>query len=88
MQNDFTYEGYRNLLAELKKHYNFTSFSSVKYSNKKLTSNLILRHGIDLSFEKAADMAELKSVMGISSVYFALLQSIFAERNALRFKWH
>ncbi len=33
-------------------------------------------------------MGELESVMGISSVYFVLLRSIFAERNALRFKWH
>ncbi len=77
MEKDFTFKGYKSLLEELKKHYTFTSFSSVKYSHRKLDSKLILRHDIDLSLEKAADMSELENEMGISAVYFLFLRSPF-----------
>lgn len=77
MKHELTYDSYRELLLKLKEDYDFTSFSSVKYSGRDLSGKLILRHDIDLSLERAADMSDMESELGISSVYFLFLRSPF-----------
>lgn len=77
MNKDFTFSAYTSLLNELKKDYEFTSFSRVKYSHQSLHSKVILRHDIDLSLEKAVEMAEQEAEMDIPAVYFLFLRSPF-----------
>jgi hypothetical protein len=75
--NALTYETYRYMLGRLLEEYSFTSFSKIKYSNEKPVKKVLLRHDIDLSLEKALEMAEIEHEMGISAVYFLFLRSPF-----------
>ena len=55
---DLTYTNYKSLITALKKDYTFTCFSKIKYSNELVQKKILLRHDIDLSLEKALEMAE------------------------------
>jgi hypothetical protein len=74
---ELTYPNYRQLITELKKEYTFTCFSKIKYSNEPIQKKVLLRHDIDLSLEKALEMAEIENELGVSSVYFLFLRSPF-----------
>jgi hypothetical protein len=74
---DLTYNNYRQLISSLKEDYTFTCFSKIKYSNEVVKRKVLLRHDIDLSLEKALEMAEIEHEMGVSAVYFLFLRSPF-----------
>lgn len=71
---EFTYEAYIELISLLRRN-NYT-FS--KYTNfNKINKPVILRHDIDISLEKALDIAKLEYQNGVSSTYFVLLSTNF-----------
>lgn len=73
---EFTYTEYCNLLALIKKNeYRISDYIPAEISNK--SRNIILRHDIDVSLEKAVVFAELEANWGASSTYFILLTSEF-----------
>ncbi len=74
---ELTYNNYRSLITELKKDYSFTCFSKIKFSNELVQKKVLLRHDIDLSLEKALEMAEIEHELGVSAVYFLFLRSPF-----------
>jgi len=82
----FTYKTYRKLLIALKKAYDFTSFSKIKFSNEPIERKVLLRHDIDLSLEKALELAKIEKVLRLTSTYFLFLRNpfynIFSEESA------
>jgi len=75
--NLFTYNTYTRLLQTLKKDYDFTSFSKIKFSNELIEKKVLLRHDIDLSLEKSLALAKIENQMGIASTYFIFLRNPF-----------
>ena len=82
----FTYKTYKRLLIALKKDYDFTSFSKIKFSNEPIEKKVLLRHDIDLSLEKALELAKIEKVLRLTSTYFLFLRNpfynIFSEESA------
>jgi hypothetical protein len=74
---EFNYGDYRRLINTLKEDYSFTCFSDVKFSNVPIKRKILLRHDIDLSLEKALEMAEIENDLGVSAIYFLYLRSPF-----------
>lgn len=74
---EFNYENHKNLIKTLKKDYSFTCFSKIKFSNEPIEKKVLLRHDVDLSLEKALEMAEIEHEMGVSAIYFLFLRSPF-----------
>ncbi|MGG3800905.1 hypothetical protein [Metabacillus fastidiosus] len=77
MCNSFTLERYKNILEMAKaNHYQFVTFhqASNTSSSDKI---IILRHDIDLSLEKAVEMAELEKNQGVKATYFVMISSDF-----------
>lgn len=69
---DFTYDEYSKIIALLKKQgYQFTCYRN-EYSNSR---NVILRHDVDLSLDKALEFAKFESNLGVTSTYYILLSS-------------
>jgi len=73
----FTYSTYKRLLTVLKRDYEFTSFSKIKFSNEPVEKKVLLRHDIDLFLEKALNLATIEHQMGITSTYFLFLRNPF-----------
>jgi hypothetical protein len=73
----FTYDTYRKLLKVLKKDYDFTSFSKIKFSNEPIERKVLLRHDIDLDLDKALELAKIENSLGITSTYFLFLRNPF-----------
>ena len=83
----FTYEGYRELIEELKAHgYQVTDYHHWREVNRPC----ILRHDIDNEPERALALAKLEKELDVTSTYFVLLTSDFynvfsaAKRKMLR----
>ncbi len=74
---EFNYSDYRDFINTLKKDYSFTCFSKVKNSDEPIERKILLRHDIDLSLEKALEMAEIENELGVSATYFLYLRSPF-----------
>lgn len=75
---DFTYKNYKKLITTLKEEdYNFSSFSKIKFSNEEIKQKVLLRHDVDLSLEKALEMAHIDHELNISSTFFIYLGSPF-----------
>lgn len=77
----FTYDAYKQLIELLRSNsYEITNYHDCDAFKKCA----ILRHDIDTSLEKAAEMAKLEYNMGVKSTYFVLLGTRFynvAERK-------
>jgi hypothetical protein len=73
----FTYRSYKKLLTILKKDYDFTSFSKIKFSNEPIERKVLLRHDIDLSLEKALELAKIEKELKITSTFFLFLRNPF-----------
>ena len=73
----FTYDNYKKLLTILKKDYDFTTFSKIKFSNEPIEKKVLLRHDIDISLEKALELAKIEKELGLSSIYFLFLRNPF-----------
>ncbi len=73
----FTLEYYKLLLNKLKKHYSFINFNNYLEYISKTGPLLLLRHDIDISIEKALEIAKIENKLGITSNYFVLLRSPF-----------
>lgn len=70
----FTYEGYKNLLAKLKgKGYQFVNYKNWMNSEK----TVILRHDIDNSLKKAVILSEMEKDICGAATYFILLSTNF-----------
>jgi len=84
--NTFNYSVYKRLINILKKDYDFTSFSKIKFSNEPVENKVLIRHDIDLSLKKALNMALIENRLGITSTYFLFLRNpfynIFSKDNA------
>ncbi len=74
---EFTYNNYRTLVNTLKKDYSFTCFSKVKFSNEPIEKKVLLRHDVDVSLERALEMAEIEYELGVPAIYFLYLRSPF-----------
>ena len=70
----FTYDWYRSFIVSAKeKGYSFSTYTN--YNNHDRF--IILRHDVDMSIDKALEMAIFEFNMNISSTYFFLLTSNF-----------
>lgn len=70
----FTYDWYKNFINKAKENgYIFSSYTSYINNDK----SIILRHDVDMSIDKALEMAIVESEMNVSSTYFFLLTSNF-----------
>lgn len=74
---DFTLNNYAKMLNVLQEEYEVTNFSKVKFAPVIKEKQLIVRHDIDVSLEKALEMAKVEAENGISAVYFFFLRSPF-----------
>lgn len=71
---EFTIKGYIQLLELLRdKGYNFCFYNE----SDLLEKCVILRHDVDLSIEKALQMAIIENSLGVKSTYFLLLSTNF-----------
>lgn len=77
MQCDFSYQTYTHFINTLKRDYRFVSLSKAKQRNGHLGPNVILRHDIDLSVQKALLMAKIEARLKVRSVYFLFPKSPF-----------
>lgn len=72
--NEFSLDGYRQLLRQLKeREYRFCSFHNLQSDR----ADIILRHDIDLSLEHAVNMATLEAEEGVQASYYVLACSEF-----------
>ena len=72
---EFTLKHYQTLLKKAKQsNYTFINYEDYEKFNGKY---IILRHDIDISLEKALEMAKIESLEGISATYFLMLTSEF-----------
>ena len=70
----FTYDGYRNLISELRQHdYKISDY----YCYKNVKKSCILRHDVDQSLWKALQLAKIEAKLNVNSTYFILLTSDF-----------
>ncbi|MDL0121108.1 hypothetical protein PNP85_01985 [Halobacterium salinarum] len=66
---EFTYDWYRNFLQGLNDaDRNFTT-----YDGEIETGDVLLRHDVDLSVERAVRMAEIEAAEGVQATYFLLV---------------
>ncbi len=72
--NDFSYDFYKNLLANLLSSRDNLCIKDLSDPNIE-KSFLVLRHDIDFSPEAALQMAELEASLGIKATYYLLLSS-------------
>lgn len=71
---DFTYKSYSELINFAKElGYCFRTYRDIDTNEK----TIVLRHDIDMSLDKAVEMAELELALGVKSTYFVLLTSNF-----------
>lgn len=71
---EFTYKAYVNLIKLIKDSgYTITDYENYKYSDMAV----ILRHDVDLSVDKALELAKIEHKLGIQSTYFVLVTSPF-----------
>lgn len=71
---EFTIDAYRNLIVLLKaKDYQFCSYEDCDDFEK----SVILRHDVDLSLDKAVEIAKVEHQLGVKSTYFILLTTNF-----------
>lgn len=68
---EFTYWRYRQFLGELTD----AGFEFRTYGGSIGNGEILLRHDVDLSLEKAVKMAEIEASEGVQSTYFILLTS-------------
>lgn len=69
---DFTLDQYRELLEIAKRRYSFSSFTSAPEPWE-----LVWRHDVDMSPERALQLAKIEREMGIKAHYFFMLTSEF-----------
>ena len=70
----FTHSWYKNIIELAKKQgYSFCDYSNYNRYDKEI----ILRHDVDMSLEKAVEMAKIENELGVSSTYFVLMFTNF-----------
>ena len=80
---EFTYKSYQELIELLKKNnYNVCDY----YNYKKYDKCVILRHDVDLSLEKALEMAKFENSLGVYSTYYILLSTNFYNIFSKKYK--
>lgn len=73
----FTYKSYKSLVNLLESNnYKFCSFTNENQYDKD-DKLVILRHDIDLSIQKAVELAQLEYDLGVKSTYFILVSTDF-----------
>jgi RimJ/RimL family protein N-acetyltransferase len=74
--NTFSRQGYVAMLTSLKEDgYEFVSFSDINTGADDQQKECLLRHDVDLSMQKALQMARLEAALGIKATYFFMLRS-------------
>jgi peptidoglycan/xylan/chitin deacetylase (PgdA/CDA1 family) len=68
---EFTYACYRQLLSELTD----AGLTFTSYDGGIEDGDVLLRHDVDLSVDRAVRMAEIEASVGVQSTYFLLLTS-------------
>ena len=79
----FTYEAYEDMINLLRQN----DYQVVNYYNyENVNKCVILRHDVDMSLEKAVEMAHLEKKLGVCSTYYVLISSefynIYSKRSA------
>lgn len=78
---EFSYASYKKMICMLKDNsYEICSYHNYKNAYKPV----ILRHDVDMSIEKALELAKLENDLGIKSTYFVLISSDFYNPNSRR----
>ncbi len=69
---DFTYSGYKDLIQKIRNN----DFEIIKYTETgQYEKEVILRHDVDVSLEKALEFAYFEAELNIQSTYYILLSS-------------
>lgn len=67
MRHSFTYEHYSQIISIAKSTgYKFINYEAIDHNNRCI----ILRHDIDISLEKAYQLAKLEKELNITATYF------------------
>ncbi|WP_376794691.1 hypothetical protein [Thermogemmatispora sp.] len=75
---DFTLEGYRQLLSAFAEHgYRCSLFDALEEQLERGESILLLRHDIDISLKAALEIARVENESGFQATYFVMLSSPF-----------
>lgn len=69
---DFTEESYRNLLRLAKKNYSFGRFTDAPKDRQ-----ILWRHDLDISMNRAARLAEIEHEEGVLATYFVFPRSLY-----------
>lgn len=70
----FTHSWYKNIIKLAKEQ----GYSFCDYSNyNRHEQEIILRHDVDMSLDKAVEMAKIENELGVSSTYFVLMFTNF-----------
>lgn len=76
VKNNFTLNDYKELLSYFKKTHRFMTFSEY-FNHPEEKKTILLRHDIDISLEKANEMATIESLNSVKATYFILFSSPF-----------
>lgn len=84
---NFTFDEYREIIDLLHEHqYTIKKYSIEHFAGKEV----ILRHDIDMSIDKALEFAYFEHSLGVQSTYFVLLTSplynVFRKENTAKLK--
>lgn len=71
MAMEFTYDRYRELLAEVAT----SGATFCGYDEPVRAGNVLVRHDVDLSPRRALDMARIESDLGVQATYFFLIST-------------
>ena len=74
---NFSFKHYEEIIALAKKKYIFSFFRDVLKKNKGKQKRIFLRHDIDISLEKALDIANLDKKHDVGSSFFIRPDSIY-----------
>lgn len=69
---DFVEQGYRSLLREARKNYDF-----IGYRTQRTERTILWRHDVDVSMHRALRLAEIEHREGVIATYFLYPRSIF-----------
>lgn len=74
---NFSYDYFRNILETIKQNFEIHLFSDAHaILNTIGTPKLILRHDVDISLDKALEMAEIENSFSVSASYMIMINSL------------
>ena len=77
MRCDFSFGHYEQIVKLVQKRYSFSFFSDYAKKNNEKIAKVYLRHDVDLSLEKALELAKIEKKNGAVSTYFIRLDGLY-----------